>query len=88
MYALIDEQRETFGVEPICAVLQIAPASYRRHAARERHPALRIARAQRDSALMPKIQTQLGTAQGSAGQLLPAAYAKHRPTPISSTPDS
>ncbi len=56
MYALLDAQRDVFGVEPICTVLQIAPSAYRRHAARQRDPALVSARAQRDSALMPKIQ--------------------------------
>lgn len=57
MYALVDAQRESFGVEPICAVLQIAPSAYRRHAARQRDPSLLSARAQRDSELMPKIHT-------------------------------
>ncbi|WP_372365369.1 MULTISPECIES: IS3 family transposase [unclassified Xanthomonas] len=56
MYALVDGQRERFGVEPICAVLQIAPSAYRRHAARQRDPSLRSVRAQRESALMPRIQ--------------------------------
>jgi len=36
--------------------LQIAPSGYRRHAAEQRNPALRCARAQRDDALMPQIQ--------------------------------
>jgi putative transposase len=36
MYGLVDEHRDTHGVEPICAVLQIAPSAYRRHAARRR----------------------------------------------------
>jgi hypothetical protein len=34
MYRLVDEHRDAHGVEPICAVLQIAPSAYRRHAAR------------------------------------------------------
>jgi len=37
-------------------VLQIAPSGYRRHAAAQRNPVLRCARAQRDDALMPQIQ--------------------------------
>jgi transposase InsO family protein len=37
-------------------VLQIAPSGYRRHAATQRNPALRCARALRDDALMPQIQ--------------------------------
>jgi transposase InsO family protein len=36
--------------------LQVAPSGYRRHAARERNPALRPARTQRDEWLMPHIQ--------------------------------
>ena len=31
--AFIDQHRDTFGVEPICKVLRIAPSGYRRHAA-------------------------------------------------------
>ena len=34
MCGLVDEHRDVHGVEPICAVLQIAPSAYRRHAAR------------------------------------------------------
>jgi putative transposase len=37
-------------------VLQIAPSGYWRHAACQRDPALRCARAQRDDVLMPEIQ--------------------------------
>ena len=36
--------------------MQIAPSGYRRHAARERNPELRCARAQRDDSLIPEIQ--------------------------------
>jgi transposase InsO family protein len=53
--AFIDEYRTTFGVEPICRVLQVAPSAYWRHAARRRDPALRSARARRDEALLPEI---------------------------------
>ena len=49
-------QRATHGVEPICKVLQIAPAGYRRHAARRRDPQRRCARSQRDDVLMPQIE--------------------------------
>jgi putative transposase len=52
----IDQHRDTYGVEPICKVLQIAPSCYRRHAARQRDPALCSARAQRDVILAPHIQ--------------------------------
>ena len=56
MYAFIDEQREAFGIEPICKVLQVAPSAYRRHAARRRDPSLCSRRAQRDAELVPKIE--------------------------------
>ncbi|WP_152989670.1 hypothetical protein, partial [Burkholderia pseudomallei] len=36
--------RDTFGVEPICKVLRIAPSGYRRHAAQLRDPSKRCAR--------------------------------------------
>ena len=56
MYGLVDEHRDVHGVEPICAVLQIAPSAYRRHAARRRDQALLSPRAQRDVALMPMVE--------------------------------
>jgi putative transposase len=37
-------------------VLQIAPSAYRRHAAKQRNPDRRSARAQRDELLMPQIE--------------------------------
>jgi len=37
-------------------VLQIAPSGYRRHAARQRNPELRSARAKRDESLVPHIE--------------------------------
>ncbi|QWT45732.1 IS3 family transposase [Azospira inquinata] len=52
----IDQQRERFGVEPICKLLQVAPSGYWRHASRQRDPSLRSARARRDDFLMPQIQ--------------------------------
>ena len=56
MNAYIDRHRDTHGVEPICKVLQVAPSVYRRHAARQRNPELRSARARRDELLMPHIE--------------------------------
>jgi transposase InsO family protein len=56
MYGLVDEHRDTHGVEPICEVLQIAPSAYRRHAARRRDPSMLSARAHRDTELMPRIE--------------------------------
>jgi len=52
----IDEHRDVHGVEPICKVLQIAPSGYRRHAAQQREPHRRCARAQRDDTLVPQIE--------------------------------
>lgn len=51
----MDTYRDTFGVEPICEVLQMAPSGYRRHAARRRQPETRSARARHDEALLPQI---------------------------------
>lgn len=56
MRAFIDQYRERFGVEPICRLLQTAPSAYWRHAARQRDPSLRSARARRDEFLMPHIR--------------------------------
>jgi transposase InsO family protein len=56
MVAFIDDHREEYGVEPICAVLPIAPSTYYAHKAREADPDLRPARAQRDEELRPEIQ--------------------------------
>lgn len=56
MNAYIDQHRDTYGVEPICNVLRVAPSAYRRHAARQRNPELRSARAKRDELLMPHIE--------------------------------
>jgi putative transposase len=54
--AFIDEHRARCGVEPICSALQVAPSAYRRHAARQRHPALLPQRAKRDALLLPEVQ--------------------------------
>ncbi len=54
--AYIDQYRDTYGVEPICKVLQIAPSCYWRHAAQMREPALRCDRAKHDDELIPQIQ--------------------------------
>jgi putative transposase len=54
--AFVDKHRHRYGVEPICKVLQFAPSAYRRHAARQRDPALISQRAQRDAELMPQVR--------------------------------
>ncbi|WP_347887816.1 IS3 family transposase [Nitrosomonas europaea] len=53
--AYIDQYRSIYGVEPVCKVLQVAPSAYWRHAARQRYPQLRSARARRDELLMADI---------------------------------
>jgi transposase InsO family protein len=54
--AFVDKHRHRYGVEPICKVLQFAPSAYRRHAARQRNPALISQRAQRDAELIPQVR--------------------------------
>jgi transposase InsO family protein len=54
--AFIDEQREAYGVEPICRVLPIAPSTYHAHAARRADPEKLPARAKRDAALAVEIR--------------------------------
>ncbi len=54
--AFIDDHRATYGVEPICAVAQIAPSTYYRSHARQIDPTRRSARAQRDDTLRLAIQ--------------------------------
>ena len=56
MVTFIDDHREEYGVEPICAVLPIAPSTYYGYKAREADPALRSARAHRDEELCVEIQ--------------------------------
>jgi putative transposase len=53
--AFIDTHRETYGVEPICAVLPIAPSTYYEAKAREVDPDRRPARARRDDVLKVEI---------------------------------
>lgn len=56
MVGFMEAHREQYGVEPICAVLPIAPSTYYEAKARAVDPARRPARAQRDAALQPVIQ--------------------------------
>ena len=56
MVQFIDDHRDVFGVEPICAVLPIAPSTYHRHRHQRTHPTCRSARAQRDDQLRVEIQ--------------------------------
>ena len=56
MIDFIDTHREEHGVEPICEMLPIAPATYYAHKARRRDPELRPARVKRDEALSVEIR--------------------------------
>ena len=55
MITFIDENRGSYGVEPICTVLPIAPSTYHEHVAQRRDPLRLSARARRDLALKPEI---------------------------------
>ena len=54
--AFIDQHRTTYGVEPICRVLPIAPSTYFRHKTHQADPTRRSARAQRDDELRAIIR--------------------------------
>ena len=56
MVQFIADHRAVFGVEPICAVLPIAPSTYHRQRHQRTHPTRRSARAQRDDQLRVEIQ--------------------------------
>jgi transposase InsO family protein len=55
MVRFIDEHRDGYGVEPICAVVPIAPSTYYEQKAREADPTRLPARARRDQALRGHI---------------------------------
>jgi putative transposase len=56
MVTFIDQHRGAYGVEPICAVLPIAPSTYFLHKARQQDPATRSGRQRRDDELRAAIQ--------------------------------
>ena len=56
MIAYIDDHRDRCGVEPICAVLPIAPSTYYEHKAREADPQRLPRRLQRDRALSDEVR--------------------------------
>jgi transposase InsO family protein len=55
MVAFIDAHRETYGVEPMCAVLPIAPSTYCLRKAQQADPEQRSARARHDDELRDDI---------------------------------
>ena len=56
MVDFIDEHRDDYGVEPICAMLPIAPSTYFEHRARRDDPSRRSEREKQDEALCIEIQ--------------------------------
>ena len=56
MVSYIDAHRESYGVEPICAVLPIAPSTYHAHKRLQAHPERRSPRARRDEVLRERIR--------------------------------
>ena len=55
MIDFIDDQREAYGIEPICKVLLIVPSTYHNHLAKRADPSKFSARARRDMDLKPEI---------------------------------
>ncbi len=56
MASFIDDQREAYGVEPICRMLPIAPATYFEHKARQVDPRRLPQRVVRDAELRVEIE--------------------------------
>jgi putative transposase len=56
MVAFIDTYRDTYGIEPICAVLPIAPSTYFLRKIQAQQPARRSARARRDETRRAAVQ--------------------------------
>jgi transposase InsO family protein len=56
MVTFVDQHRDAYGVESICAVLPIAPSTYFRHKGQQRRPEQRATRRRRDEELCALIQ--------------------------------
>jgi putative transposase len=56
MVAFVDAHRDTYGVEPICRQLPIAPSTYFRQKTQQTDPTRRSRRARRDETLRCEIQ--------------------------------
>ena len=56
MIAFIDDQRQTYVIEPICKVLPIAPSTYHDHIAKRADPGKLSARARRDDILKDEVR--------------------------------
>lgn len=64
MIDFIDKHRSEHGVELICEVLPIAPATYYAHRAKRLDPSKRSARAKRDDDLRPEIRRAWSSSYG------------------------
>ena len=67
MMNFIEEHRESYGVESICAMLPVAPSTYYEHRRRQLEPERRPAREKRDEALCVEIQRVWDTNFGVYG---------------------
>ena len=72
MIQLIEDHRDDHGVEPICRVLPIAPATFYDNMAKRADPSRLSDRAKRDAELKPEIERVLSkisksTACGRSG---------------------
>jgi transposase InsO family protein len=56
MIRFVDDHRETYGVEPICAVIAMAPSTYYEAKARLADPTKQPRRAQRDAELRARLR--------------------------------
>jgi putative transposase len=56
MKSFVDDHRDEYGVEPICAEIPIAPSTYYEQKAREADPERLPARAKRDAELEPEVR--------------------------------
>ena len=66
MVEFIDEHRDEYGVEPICAVLPIAPSTYYEQRARRLDPERRPAREKRDEMLRSRSGASIRRASGAS----------------------
>ena len=67
MTAFIDEHRGSYGVEPICRVLPIAPSTYYTHAARQADPERQTMRKHPRQADISKVELSACRMRYSAG---------------------
>jgi len=85
MTPFIDEHRDSYGVEPNCAVLPIAPSTYYEQKVRQADPSRLPERARRDAVLCEEIERGMAreprgvwSAQGMAA----TATGEHQGSPV------